>query len=121
MQNAHADAKTMHCQFDEALENLAKRDAGKYSGDPEPPMKDFNAILDSAASNPIVHDDQLRILRKGIEYLMVEAVAPHGSIEQAMEATLQEAIDTASEGLQGALLALVQHQLRGHCIDPLNA
>ena len=121
MQNSNADTKKMHRQFDEALEDLAKLGAGKYSGEPDQPMNDYNTILNSAASNPIANEDQLRILRQGIEHLMVEAGAPHGSTEQAMEAAMQEAIDTAPAGLQGALLALVRHQLRGHRIDPLNA
>lgn len=118
MQNAHADAKKMHRQFDEALENLAKLDGGKYSGEPDQPMNEFGTILNSTASNAIENDDQLRILRKGIDYLMVEAGGPHRSVEVAMEAAMQEAIDTAPDTLQGALLALLRHQLRGQRIDP---
>ncbi len=89
--------------------------------DPDKPMNEFIGILNETARKPIVNDVQLRILCTGIEYLMEEPPrSPHGSIEAAMDAAMREAIRVAETPLQGALLALVQHQLKGHRVEPLN-
>jgi hypothetical protein len=116
----HADKEQLE-DLDRSIKILVDLDAGQYMDDPDKSMDDFIGILNGTARTPIVNDIQLRILRTGIEYLMEEPPrSPHGSIEAAMDAAMQEAIRVAETPLQGALLALVQHQLRGHRIEPLN-
>lgn len=116
----HADKKKLE-ELGHSIKVLVDLDAGQYMDDPDKPMNEFIGILNGTARKPIVNDVQLRILRTGIEYLMEEPPrSPHGSIEAAMDAAMQKAIRMAETPLQGALLALVQHQLKGHRIGPLN-
>ncbi|MCJ2059184.1 hypothetical protein MKL09_21915 [Methylobacterium sp. J-048] len=112
----------LHKRLDVTLELLADLDAGNYCGDEDQPMLDFIEILNGTARDPIETDDQLRILHKGIAYLMqTESDAPRYSIEAALDIAIREAITGAPNPLQGALLALVRHQMRGHRINPLDA
>ncbi|SFI85368.1 hypothetical protein [Methylobacterium brachiatum] len=116
----HADKNKLE-KLDRSIKNLVDLDAGQYMDDPDKPMNELIGILNGTARKPIVNDMQLRILRTGIEYLMEEHPrSSQGSIEAAMDAAMQEAIRVAETPLQGALLALVQHQLKGHRIEPLN-
>jgi hypothetical protein len=117
-----ADTKTLHREFDQVMGLIAELDAGKYHGDPDKPIQDFNEILNTVAYGVIEDSDQIQILRKGIDYLMrTEPEAPHGSIEDAMDAVIERAQDGLGNALDSALLALVRHRLKGHSIDPLNA
>lgn len=116
----HADKKKLE-ELDRSIKALVDLEAGQYMDDPDKPMDDFIGILNGTARKPIVNDVQLRILRIGIEYLLKEhSRSPQNSVEAAMDAAMQKAIRVAETPLQGALLALVQHQLKGHRIEPLN-
>jgi len=116
----HADKQRLE-ELERTIKVLVDLDAAQYIDDPDKPMNEFIGILNETAREPIVNDVQLRILRTGIEYLMEEHPrSPQGSIEAAMDAAMQGAIRAAETPLQGALLALGQHQLKGHRIEPLN-
>lgn len=121
MPNVHHADKQKLKELERSIKVLVDLDAGQYMDDPDKPMSEFIGILNGTARKPIVNDVQLRILRTGIEHLIEEQPrSSQGSIEAAMDAAMQEAIRVAETPLQGALLALVQHQLKGRRIEPLN-
>lgn len=122
MPDARHDATETLCQFEQVVKQLLELDAGAHMDDPDEPMTQFNNMLEEAVRKPVESDDQLAIIHAGVAYLRnAELVPPRNTLDEAIYSALDEAIVEVPTVLQGALLALLRHSLRGHRIGPLHA
>ncbi|MDH3031058.1 hypothetical protein [Methylobacterium fujisawaense] len=121
MDNAQSDAAELRGEFEEVIRLLTELDAGEHIADPDEPMHKFNGILTDISRGPVENEDHLQILRRGIDHILADPASPHGSVPDALDEALQEAILEAQTPLQGALLALARYAIKTNCLDLLRA
>lgn len=122
MPNLRHDATETCRQFEQVVKQLVELDAGAHMDDPDEPMGQFNNMLDEAVRKPVESDAQLAIIHAGVTYLRnAELVPLTNTLDEAIYGALDEAIAEVPTVLQGALLALLRHSLRGHRTGPLLA
>lgn len=106
--------------LEKCIQLIPELDATKPS-DENYVLGDPIGIMNLVSENPIKNEDDVLILRKGIEYMMTDPAVVQKTVQDVLDQAFDEAIPTADGPLEAVLLALARHTIKAKRIDLMSA